>query len=36
MLLRDSAAEAGTVSEADWTRIGELLDRSWSTLREAL
>ena len=36
MLLRDSRAEAGGVSEDDWRRIGELLDRSWTSLRLAL
>lgn len=36
MLLRDHRAEAGGVSEDDWLRIAELLDRSWSALREAI
>ena len=36
MLLRDVRAEAGAVGEADWTRIGELLDTSWTSLRVAV
>ena len=36
MLLRDARAGAGAVSEADWTRIGELLDTSWTSLRVAV
>jgi len=36
MLIRDARAEAGGVSEADWQRIGELLDHSWVSLRSAL
>jgi hypothetical protein len=36
MLLRDERAESGSPSEADWRRIGELLDRSWISLRTAV
>lgn len=36
MLLRDHRAEAGGVSEEDWRQISELLDGSWSSLREAI
>jgi hypothetical protein len=32
MLIRDARAEAGGVSDSDWRRIGELLDRSWVSL----
>jgi len=32
MLLRDTSAEAGGVTERDWARIGELLDASWVSL----
>jgi hypothetical protein len=33
MLLRDRKAEEGGVTEADWRRIGELLDESWVSLK---
>lgn len=33
MLLRDARAEAGGVSEQDWSRIHTLLDLSWVSLR---
>lgn len=36
MLLRDRRAEAGGVREQDWTRIGTLLDGSWSSLERAV
>jgi len=36
MLLRDARKEAGGVSEGDWARIGELLDRSWGSLWSAV
>ncbi len=36
MLIRDSRAAAGTVSQADWRRIAELLDTSWVTLQTAV
>jgi hypothetical protein len=36
MLLRDSRAEAGSVSEEDWARIGALLDSSWVSLQRAV
>ena len=37
MLIRDARAEAaGSPSEADWRRIGELLDQSWVSLRNAV
>jgi hypothetical protein len=36
MLIRDARAESGGVSEADWRRIGELLDRSWVSLEQAV
>jgi hypothetical protein len=32
MRIRDEGAAAGTLREADWQKIGELLDRSWSSL----
>jgi hypothetical protein len=32
MLIRDKRAQAGGVSEADWNRIGALLERSWISL----
>ena len=32
MLIRDSRQEAGNVTEEDWSRIGKLLDTSWSSL----
>ena len=36
MLLRDAAAEAGTVPEQVWQRIGSLLDSSWTALGNAV
>jgi len=36
MLIRDSKAEAGGVSEEDWRRIDELLHDSWRSLRRAV
>jgi len=36
MLLRDARAETGNVSEADWQRIGTLLDTSWVSLQTAV
>ena len=35
MEIRDSRSEHGALSEADWAQIGQLLDRSWTTLKEA-
>jgi len=36
MTIRDTKAEAGRVSEADWTRINELLKESWRSLAKAV
>ena len=36
MLIRDQKAEQGGVSEADWQRIDELLQASWSSLHQAV
>ncbi len=36
MTIRDTKAEAGEVSEADWARIGELLRQSWRSLSQAV
>lgn len=36
MTIRDTRAEAGGVSEQDWTRINELLKESWRSLRKAV
>jgi hypothetical protein len=36
MLLRDSQAESGPLTDSDWTRIGILLDRSWTALHTAV
>jgi len=36
MLLRDQRQEAGRVTEDDWTRIGTMLDTSWTSLHEAV
>lgn len=36
MTIRDTRAEDGGVSEADWARIGELLRESWQSLRQAV
>lgn len=35
MLLRDRRAESGSVDAADWDRIGDLLERSWTSLSRA-
>jgi hypothetical protein len=36
MLIRDTRAEAGGVTEQDWQRIGALLDASWVSLESAV
>jgi hypothetical protein len=36
MTLRDTQAEKGGVTEADWTRINELLKESWGSLAKAV
>jgi len=36
MTIRDTKAEAGGVTEADWARINELLRQSWSSLAAAV
>ena len=36
MVIRDTQARAGRVSEADWARIGELLRGSWRALHDAV
>lgn len=36
MTIRDTKAEAGAVSEADWARINELLKESWRSLAKAV
>jgi hypothetical protein len=36
MLIRDTKAETGGVSEADWNRINELLKASWQSLFNAV
>ena len=36
MTIRDTKAEAGGVSEADWVAINELLKRSWGSLVKAV
>jgi len=36
MVLRDTRAEAGGVTDADWARIDALLDTSWTSLRAAV
>ena len=36
MIIRDTKAEAGGVTEADWARIGELLRVSWRSLLNAV
>jgi hypothetical protein len=33
MLIRDTRQEAGNVTEEDWSRIGRLLDTSWTSLQ---
>lgn len=36
MTIRDTKAENGGVTEADWARINELLKESWRSLRKAV
>jgi hypothetical protein len=36
MTIRDTKAEAGGVTEADWARINELLKESWRSLKTAV
>ena len=36
MRIRDTKAEAGGVTEADWARIGELLRGSWRSLSQVV
>lgn len=36
MTIRDTKAEQGGVTEADWVRIGELLRQSWRSLAQAV
>jgi hypothetical protein len=36
MILRDTRAGGGGVSEADWARIAGLLDQSWTALHQAI
>lgn len=36
MMIRDTKAEAGGVTEADWNRINELLRQSWQSLVAAV
>jgi hypothetical protein len=36
MTIRDTKAEQGGVTEADWNRINELLKQSWRSLRDAV
>jgi hypothetical protein len=36
MTIRDTKAEQGGVTEADWNRINELLRQSWRSLRDAV
>lgn len=36
MTIRDTKAEAGGVTEADWARINELLGQSWQSLAAAV
>lgn len=36
MAIRDMKAEAGGVTEADWSRINELLKQSWRSLSQAV
>jgi hypothetical protein len=36
MTIRDTTAEAGGVTEADWTRIDQLLHQSWRSLSHAV
>ncbi len=34
--IRDTKAESGGVTEADWARIDELLHQSWRSLSQAV
>jgi hypothetical protein len=36
MTIRDTKAENGGVTEADWSRIGEQLKESWRSLAKAV
>jgi len=36
MRIRDTKAGAGGVTEADWTRIGEVLRESWRSLSQVV
>lgn len=36
MLIRDTGQESGSVTEQDWSRIGALLDTSWTSLHEVV
>jgi len=36
MIIRDERAAAGGVSETEWAQIGQLLDRSWTSLHNAV
>jgi hypothetical protein len=36
MNIRDTKAEQGAVTEADWQKIGELLRQSWRSLAQAV
>jgi len=36
LLIRDTKAEGGRVTEADWARIDELLKESWRSLAKAV
>lgn len=36
MLIRDMRAAAGSPSDQDWRKIAELLDRSWTSLHDAV
>ena len=36
MTIRDTKAENGGVTEADWVRINELLKESWRSLAKAV
>jgi hypothetical protein len=36
MTIRDTKAEAGGLTEADWARINELLKESWRSLAQAV
>jgi len=36
MTIRDTKAEAGAVTEADWAKIDQLLRQSWRSLAQAV